>query len=51
MKIAVSVHLYHTDMWNDIQKYLDNLKYPYKLYVNIPLNETNGLPNDFDWKE
>ena len=51
MKIAVSVHLYHTDMWDDIQKYLDNLKYPYKLYVNIPLNETNGLPDDFDWKE
>jgi lipopolysaccharide biosynthesis protein len=51
MKIAVCVHLYHTDMWSEIQKYLDNLKYEYKLYVNIPINETNGLPNDFEWNE
>lgn len=51
MKIAVCVHLYHLDMWDEIESYLKNINYPYKLYVNIPINETNGLPNDFEWEE
>ena len=51
MKIAVCVHLYHLDMWDEIEGYLKNINYPYKLYVNIPINETNGLPNDFEWEE
>ena len=51
MKIAVCVHLYHLEMWDEIEGYLKNINYPYKLYVNIPINETNGLPNDFEWEE
>jgi lipopolysaccharide biosynthesis protein len=37
-------------MWDDIQKYLENLRFPYELYVNFPLNEENGIPQDFDWE-
>jgi lipopolysaccharide biosynthesis protein len=51
MRIAVCVHLYHFDMWDDIKNYLNNLKYPFNLYVNIPINEKDGLPSDFDWEE
>jgi rhodanese-related sulfurtransferase len=51
MKIAVSVHLYHLDMWERIQKYLENLDQEFQLLVNIPINELNGLPVDFDWVE
>ena len=51
MRIAVCVHLYHFDMWDDIKNYLNNLKYPFKLYVNIPINEKDGLPSDFNWEE
>ena len=51
MKIAVCVHLYHTDMWGEIQKYLDNLKHKYDLYVNFPLNIKNGIPVDLKWEE
>jgi hypothetical protein len=29
MKIAVCVHLYHIDMWDEIKKYLDNLNRDY----------------------
>ena len=35
MKIAVCVHLYHHDMWEEIKEYLNNIDHPYKLYVNI----------------
>ena len=38
MKIAVCVHLYHVDMWDEIETYLKNLTLPYKLYVNLPYN-------------
>ena len=51
MKIAVCVHLYHIDMWGEIQKYLDNLKHKYDLYVNFPLNIKNGIPVDLKWEE
>ena len=35
-KIAVLVHLYYTDMWDDIKSYLSNLEdYEYKLCVNL----------------
>jgi lipopolysaccharide biosynthesis protein len=50
MKIAVCVHLYHTDMWEKIQKYLENIPFPYELYVNFPLNEKDGIPQDFNWE-
>jgi lipopolysaccharide biosynthesis protein len=49
MKIAVCVHLYHTDMWEEIENYLNNLTLPYKLYVNLPY-ETDGKQFlDFQW--
>ena len=51
MKIAVCVHLYHHDMWEEIQKYLTNIEHPYKLYINICGYTPNQLPSDFDWKE
>lgn len=35
MKIAVCVHLFYTDMFNDIVNYLNNLKHPYDLYVSL----------------
>lgn len=35
MKIAVCLHLYHIDMWEDISNYLDNITISYTLYVNI----------------
>jgi lipopolysaccharide biosynthesis protein len=35
MKIAVCVHLFYPDMFNDIVNYLNNLKHPYKLYITL----------------
>lgn len=52
MRIAVCVHLYHGEMWDEIEIYLNNLKFDYDLYVNFPIkNEFNGnvLPVDFNW--
>lgn len=50
MKIAVCVHLYHYDMWETIENYLNNLKFDYKLFVNLPLKNKDGIPLDFDWE-
>lgn len=52
MKIAVCIHLYHTNMWEEITSYLNNLKIDYDLYVNLPIKESqfgNNLPADFLW--
>lgn len=35
MKIAVCLHLFYTDMLDDIISYLNNLKHPYDLYVSL----------------
>jgi lipopolysaccharide biosynthesis protein len=35
MKIAVCVHLFYPDMFEQIIPYLNNLDYPYKLYINL----------------
>jgi lipopolysaccharide biosynthesis protein len=54
MKIAVCIHLYHGNMWDEIESYLKNLKIDYDLYVNLPIkNEFNGnlIPVDFNWVE
>lgn len=51
MKIAVCVHLYHHDMWDEIKEYLNNIDHPYKLYVNIGGYIPNELPSDFNWEE
>jgi lipopolysaccharide biosynthesis protein len=54
MKIAVCIHLYHTNMWEEIIPYLNNLKVEYDLYVNLPIKETqfdNNLPADFIWSK
>ena len=51
MKIAVCVHLYHHDMWDEIKEYLNNIDHPYKLYVNIGGYIPNELPSDFNWRE
>ena len=50
MKIAVCVHLYHIDMWDEIKKYLDNLKRDYLLFVNLPVKDERNIPYDFDWE-
>jgi len=51
MKIAVCVHLYHHDMWDEIKEYLNNIDHTYKLYVNIGGYIPNELPSDFNWEE
>ena len=54
MKIAVCIHVYHGNMWDEIESYLKNLKIDYDLYVNLPIkNEFNGnvIPVDFNWVE
>jgi lipopolysaccharide biosynthesis protein len=50
MKIAVCVHLYHIDMWDELKKYLDNLKRDYLLFVNLPVKDERNIPYDFDWE-
>lgn len=50
MKIAVCVHLYHPDMWGEIQNYLNNLKYDYNLYVNLPYQTDGSIPSNFEWE-
>jgi len=35
MKIAVCIHLFYTDMFDEIKSYLNNLKHPYDLYVSL----------------
>ena len=35
MRIAVCVHLFYTDMLDEILSYLKNLNYPYDLYVSL----------------
>jgi rhamnosyltransferase len=35
MEIAVCLHLFHTDMFDDISKYLDNIKFNYDLFVGL----------------
>ena len=52
MKIAVCVHLYHPDMWDKIENYLNNLCYPYSLFITIPVcDDETGNPKDFNWEE
>lgn len=51
MKIAVCVHLYHLDMWIEIENYLKNIKRHYDLYVNFSY-EFDGIQiKDFVWEE
>lgn len=35
MKIAVCLHLFYTDMWEEITSYLNNINHPYNLYVSL----------------
>ena len=51
MKIAVCVHLYHLDMWDEIENYLKNLKHQYVLYVNFTYETDGKLVTDFNWRE
>lgn len=51
MKIAVCIHLYHIDMWDQIWEYLKNLEFPYKLYVNLSYNTDGKTITDFNWQE
>ena len=35
-KIAVLIHLFYTDLWSEIELYLNNLEdYDYDLYINL----------------
>lgn len=51
MKIAVCVHLYHLDMWDEIEGYLKNVEHKYNLYVNFSYETDGKLVKDFDWQE
>lgn len=51
MKIAVCVHLYHLDMWDEIESYLKNIEHKYDLYVNFSYETDGKLVKDFDWQE
>ena len=51
MKIAVCVHLYHLDMWGEIESYLKNVEHKYDLYVNFSYETDGKLVKDFDWQE
>jgi lipopolysaccharide biosynthesis protein len=35
MKIAVALHIFYDDMWEEIKEKLLNITQPYKLYVNL----------------
>ena len=36
IKIAVHLHLYYFEMWDEIKSYLENIgNYPYHLYITI----------------
>lgn len=35
MKIAVALHIFYDDMWEEIKDKLSNMTQPYKLYVNL----------------
>lgn len=36
LSLAIHLHLHYTDMWNEIQRYLENIgNYPYHLYVTM----------------
>ena len=48
MKIAVCVHLYHLDMWGEIESYLKNVEHKYDLYVNFSYETDGKLVKDFD---
>lgn len=43
MKIAVCLHLYHLDMWENITNYLNNIPYPYQLHVNMVSKNQNVI--------
>lgn len=51
MKISVCVHLYYCEMWDDIERYLNNITLPYDLYVSLPITFENNLPIDLKWEE
>jgi lipopolysaccharide biosynthesis protein len=43
MRIAVLMHLYHHDMWNDLAAYITHIRFPFDLYVNlVEGNPANG---------
>lgn len=50
MKIAVCIHLYYPDMFEEIIPYLNNLKHPYKLYINLCPGEYNKKQVDLIYK-
>ena len=35
MKIAVCLHLFYTDMWDEMVSYMNNINKPFKLYVSL----------------
>lgn len=42
IKIAVHLHLYYFEMWDEIKSYLENIgNYPYHLYITITNNNTH----------
>lgn len=47
MKIAVCVHLFYTDMFDEIVGYLKNIKHPYDLYISL----VRGFYKDCDIKK
>ena len=45
MKIAVCIHLYYVEMWDEIASYLDNFENtPYDLFITIPRENKPFVP-------
>jgi len=44
-KICIIIHLYYTDLWDEIKGYLDNIKYDYDLHISLSDNneEDNNI--------
>jgi lipopolysaccharide biosynthesis protein len=51
MKIAVCLHLYHLDMWDEICKYLNNIPSPYELHVNMVKNDQKIIDKIIKYKK
>jgi lipopolysaccharide biosynthesis protein len=45
-EIAVVLHLYYTDLWQEIASYLTNIRQPFDLFISVPLNTSEKVIRD-----
>jgi len=43
-KLAVVIHLYYTDLWEEIQEKLKNITVPYDLFITLNARDADFLP-------